>query len=375
MSDPVKAEAAAESIAKLRAAMSEHRVDAMLLVTEANIAYATGYHQEQHERFYALLVPAEGDPRLLVPGLEEPEAQRAVQDSGLQVFAWADEDGYERSFRSFLEPFGSAAAIAIETMSLPVAIYGVVKDVADRADFTDCGSLVDALRARKTPREIELIRGAAAATQRVLNKIPEHVFEGMSERQACEIIRALIMEEEVEDLAFGPFVISGTHSAFPQAHPGTRRLSQGEPVLIDFGAKRDGYCSDLARTFVVGAPTDRHRELDEVVRSAQAAAVDACVIGSTAADVDRAARGVLADAGLDHYFPHRTGHGVGLEFHEHPNVHGGNEEPLKAGMVLAIEPGIYIPEFGAIRVEDDVAVTRDGPDLLSTPASGVPVLG
>jgi Xaa-Pro dipeptidase len=161
-------------------------------------------------------------------------------------------------------------------------------------------------------------------------------------------------------------VLAGAKSALPHGSPDGTRLAEGDLVIVDIGASYQGYCSDITRTFVAGGkPRDRHRIVFDVVREAQAAGVRAAVAGATGAEVDRAARSVIEAAGLGESFVHRTGHGLGLEVHEPPSLHAAAGEPLPAGAVATVEPGVYLPGFGGIRIEDDVVVRAGEPEVLT----------
>lgn len=217
---------------------------------------------------------------------------------------------------------------------------------------------------RKGPEEIDLLRQAGAAVDRVMTRLDGTRFSGKTERELSVEIAAMTVEEGHEASAFS-IVASGPSGASPHHEPGDRMIAAGDTVVVDFGGRLQGYHSDITRTFFVGEPPLRVREVFGVVREAQEAGVAAAGPGVAAQEVDRAARRVIADAGFGRFYLHRTGHGIGLEEHEPPYIVEGNAEPLDPGMAFSVEPGIYLPgEFG-IRIEDVVLATADGAERLN----------
>jgi Xaa-Pro aminopeptidase len=167
-----------------------------------------------------------------------------------------------------------------------------------------------------------------------------------------------------EGLSFDTIIAFGEQAAEPHHHPGDRRLKRGDLIKLDFGATHQGYHSDMTRTIGFGKPRDDMAAIYELVRASQQAGIDAVRAGVTCGDVDRASRGYLEERG--HTFGHGTGHGVGLEIHEAPPVRSGSSDALEPGMVITVEPGIYLPGVGGVRIEDSVAVTKEGCDILTT---------
>ncbi|CAN5860364.1 hypothetical protein BH23ACT5_BH23ACT5_01600 [soil metagenome] len=197
---------------------------------------------------------------------------------------------------------------------------------------------------------------------------------GMTERELSQLVGRWTVEEG-HDVDTFKIVASGPNGASPHHEPAYRRIEGGDMVVIDFGGRMGGYCSDMTRMFVIGAPSARQAEVHEVVRRAQAAAVQAVRPGVALGDIDRAARNVIEDAGYGEFFIHRTGHGIGLDAHEEPYVIETNPQAAEAGMAFSIEPGIYLPgEFG-VRIEDIVVVTDDGVEALNQADRSLHVVG
>ncbi len=234
-------------------------------------------------------------------------------------------------------------------------------------DFQGHTSLVEPLRLIKDSHEIAVFRRAGAALAGVAARLAEWVREGRSERQVAADINLGLSRAGFTRPAFDTIVASGPNSAHPHAHPGDRRLSGGDLVVLDFGGVLDGYCVDLTRMAAVGRPGDEAAGIFRAVRKAQQAALDVMCAGVATSAVDGAARQVLDAEGFGAAFVHGTGHGLGLEVHEAPRLSrlSPPDERLRAGMVCTVEPGAYVPGVGGARLEDDVLVTDTGIEVLT----------
>jgi Xaa-Pro aminopeptidase len=230
--------------------------------------------------------------------------------------------------------------------------------------FVSARPFSEALRVVKSPDEIEHLRAAGAAVDRVVDRLAAMRFTGRCEQELATAVARMTVDEG-SDAATFQIVASGPNSASPHHESGPRPIEQGDSVVVDFGGKVGGYCSDTTRTFHVGEPSAEYREVYSVVRAAQQAGVEAARPGVPAEDVDAAARKVIADAGYGAYFIHRLGHGIGLDVHEDPYLVAGNASPLEPGMTFSVEPGIYLPGRFGIRIEDIVACTPDGAERLN----------
>jgi Xaa-Pro aminopeptidase len=221
------------------------------------------------------------------------------------------------------------------------------------------------LRVRKEPDEVELLRAAAHALDRALARVPTEVrFAGRTEMDVARDLQRMTVEEGHDVAAFA-IVAAGPNGASPHHEPGDRVIQAGDLVVCDFGGRWQGYCSDVTRTFSVGEPSDEQVEIHAAVYAANAAAREAVRPGTTCEEIDRAARRVIDDAGFGEFFIHRTGHGIGLEVHEHPYMVEGNGTPLEPGMTFSIEPGIYLSDQFGVRIEDIVACRPEGVDELN----------
>jgi Xaa-Pro aminopeptidase len=238
--------------------------------------------------------------------------------------------------------------------------------VGEGVELVPAGGAVEALRAVKEPGEIDRIRAAALLGDAALEEVLERGLAGRTERDIALDLELTMRRMGAEAVSFPPIVAAAGHSALPHAEPRDEEIADGVLVVIDWGARLDGYAADCTRTFATGAPDPRDREVYELVRRAQQAALDAVRPGPTGREVDAVARAIIDEAGHAEHFGHGLGHGVGLEVHEGPRLSRQGEDPLVAGHVVTVEPGVYVPGAVGVRIEDLVAVTPSGCDVLST---------
>jgi Xaa-Pro aminopeptidase len=257
--------------------------------------------------------------------------------------------------------------IGFEADKVPVRMWQEWREALPAVEWVDTGGLVEDLRVIKTPAEVEAIRRAAAVADRALEALLPRLA-GSTEAEWARALETAMREAGADRLAFPTIVASGPRGSLPHAQPTDRTILPGDLVTIDFGATVDGYNSDETVTVVVGTPREaRQREIFEIVRAAQAAGLAAVRPGVYASRVDEAARSVIRDAGYGPAFGHSTGHGVGLEVHEAPTLAGqpAVDRMLEPGMVVTVEPGIYLPGWGGVRLEDTVVVTETGYERLT----------
>jgi D-alanyl-D-alanine dipeptidase len=351
------AEVYARRLAAAAAATADAGLSGLVITPGYDLCYLVGSRAQTHERLTALVLPASGDPTVVVPRLELASLKgSAIAELGLAVRNWVDgEDPYQLVGAAF--GGGPAATAVTDSMPalhlLPLAgVLGVLPILA-----TD---VMRALRMVKGECEIDALRKAGAAIDRVHARVPEFLVPGRTEADVAADIAKAIVAEGHSEVAF-IIVGSGPHSADPHHGYSDRELQVGDIVVVDIGGVYEpGYHSDSTRTYSIGEPDPEVAQRYAVLQRAQRAAVDAVRPGLRAEQVDAAARGVLADAGLAEAFVHRTGHGIGLSVHEEPYIVAGNELPLAAGMAFSIEPGIYFPGRWGARIEDIVVVTEDG---------------
>ncbi len=337
-------------------------LDAVLLTPGADLRYLTGYDALPLERLTCLVLPAEGEPLLVVPLLEQPAAEASPASRlGIEIVGVGEtDDPYALVGRRLAgaRRVGLANRMwAEQVLRLRTALPAAEQSLA--------GTVLRELRMRKTAAEVEALRRAGAAIDRVHERMGEWLKAGRTEQEVGRDIADAIVAEGHATVNF-VIVGSGPNGASPHHHTGTRVIEPGDPVVVDIGGTTDdGYCSDATRTYAVGEPPADFVRYYEVLQAAQEAACAAARPGVTAASVDAAARDVIATAGYGEKFVHRTGHGIGLEEHEEPYIVAGNDEVLGPGMCFSIEPGIYLPGRHGARIEDIVAVTGDGAERLN----------
>jgi Xaa-Pro aminopeptidase len=316
-----------------------------------DLLYLTGHAGKPTERLTMLGVPSEGDPWLLVPRLEAPLAPQ-----GPELIVWDETD----------DPIDIVARRCAGNRRLVMgdhtwAVFLVrLIDRLESVRWSVGSELTRELRVVKDDQELSALREAGAAVDRGLARVPGEVrFEGRTEAAVGADLKRLTVEEGHQSAEFA-IVASGPNGASPHHSPGDRVILEGDVVVCDFGGSWNGYQSDVTRTFVVGDADPQAVEVHAVVAEANRVARAAVRPGVSCEDVDAAARTVITDAGLGDYFIHRTGHGIGVEVHEHPYLVAGNQEPLAPGMTFSIEPGVYIPGRLGVRIEDIVACGADG---------------
>lgn len=356
----------------VRAAMGAAGVDALLLSHGADLPWLTGYRAMPLERLTLLVLPRHGDAVLLVPELEAP---RVPDGAGLfDVRPWQETEDPVALAAALVRSAGTGAvsvsdrAWAVSVLALQAALPGT--------EFRPASTVTGPLRAVKDAAEVEALRAAGGAADRVARDLQagEIALIGRTEAEVSEEIGRRLVAEGHHRVNFA-IVGSGPNGASPHHEPGERRIGPGEVVVCDFGgtmampgwgAGDVGYCSDITRTVVTGEPDDEVADCYAVLLAAQQAGVAAARAGVAAQDVDAAARRVIAGAGLGERFIHRTGHGIGIEEHEDPYLVAGNTTVLEEGHAFSVEPGIYLPGRFGMRLEDIVVVGADGPDPLNT---------
>ncbi len=338
--------------------MAARHLDAVYISRPVSIAYLTGFLANPHERLMGLAVDDQA-ATLIVPALEQ---QKAIEHaSGAEVVAWRDgEDPYALVDAAL----HGRAEIGVEKEHLTVHLAEVITTRAGISELVDVGAEIKRMRLIKNADEIETLARAAAITAEATGRILSELHEGQREVDVAFVLGTIIGELGGA-LSFPSLVQSGPNSALPHHQHSSRTLAKGDFVLLDFGAEFGGYKADVTRMAVVGEPSAKQREIHRIVLEAHDAAIASVRPGIATGDVDAAARTVIDSAGYGGQFFHRIGHGLGLEEHEDPSLDPRSTTVLEPGMVFTIEPGIYIPGFGGVRIEDDVVVEHDGCRVLT----------
>jgi Xaa-Pro aminopeptidase len=339
-------------------ALAARKLDALIVASPANIRYLTGFTGSN-----GLLLLWQGGATLFTDPRYAIEAARET-------------DCAVRVVRGPLHPALTAVAtrrrlrrLGFEEDRLALkAFRDLEASLSLGTSLTPASGLVEALRLVKSPHEIRLIRRSVDLCSEAFSRALRKLRPGMAETALAAQIDYQMGLLGASRPAFDTIVASGPRSAQPHAQPASNPIRRNRLLLIDMGASREGYASDMTRMAFLGRPGPKVRQLYQAVLEAQLAAIDAVRPGVEAGTVDRAARQVLRASGLDRAFVHSTGHGLGLEIHEAPRLAAGVETPLQAGMVITVEPGVYFEGFGGIRIEDTVVVTSSGCQVL-TPTS------
>jgi Xaa-Pro aminopeptidase len=357
-------------VAGVVAELRERKVDALLVSAPANVRYLTGYTGSNG----VALLKAVGS------GTEHSfftdfryETQAAEEVASLYTRQIAPVD----LLAALAGELRETGRLGFDENHLTVAQHAKLAALVEgRWELAECGGMVEALREVKDDRERGRIRAAAELADAALQEVLEGGLAGHTERDVAIELELRMRKLGADGASFPTIVAAGPHAALPHAQPRAEPIRAGELVTIDWGAVHDGYCSDCTRTFASRVPTDRQREIYELVLEAQEHALAALRAGPTGKEVDAAARQVIEHAGHGEHFGHGLGHGVGIEVHEGPRLSRLRADaPLRAGNVVTVEPGVYLPGELGVRIEELVAVTDDGYELFSTLPKQLTIVG
>ncbi len=349
-----------DRVRRAQAEMEKQGVDALAIGVGADLIYLAGYPSHTSERLTLLIVPKEGEPKVVVPQLEAPRLGPAGVP--FAPVAWEET----------ADPTAIASDLIWETGARTVAsgnelwasfLIKMQRHLPE-VKWEMAGDIMRELRMCKDAAEVALIREASHRTDRAWMDFTQTRIAGLTERQAADRLTDLMRDHGMEAIAFC-LVASGPNSASPHYSTADRVIQEGDAIVFDFGGFYKHYVSDITRTVHIGEPSEEYRRVYDVVLRATEAAFAAVQPGVACQEVDRAARKVITDAGYGEYFIHRVGHGLGLDVHEEPYMVEGNTLPLRAGMVLSDEPGVYIPGKFGIRIEDSVVCTETGGEKLN----------
>lgn len=335
-------------------------IDALLVTPGADLRYLTGYAAKPLERLTCLVVPVTGVPFLVAPNLEVAAAEAAGVE--LEIVGWNETDD---PFAILAARLGDVARLALDDEMWASRVLAL-RDALPTVEQVLAGPVLTELRMRKDPAEVDALRVAGAAIDRVHSRMAEWLRPGRTEREVGHDIARAIVDEGHESVDF-VIVGSGPNGASPHHEVSDRVIEVGDPVVVDIGGTTPaGYCSDSTRNYLAGGTVPTlYREAYAVLHEAQAVQRAHARPGVTAESVDRVGRDLITSAGFGELFIHRTGHGIGAQTHEEPYIVEGNERVLEPGMAFSIEPGIYHPgRFGA-RIEDIAVCTTDGLEILN----------
>jgi Xaa-Pro dipeptidase len=351
---------------RLAETLSQHGLEALALNPGPTLTYLTGLHFHLMERPVVALFRPGLPPVIVLPELEG--AKLAGLPFEVLAFPYGEDPaGWPGVFGQAMQAAAlEGHKVGVEPGRMRLLEFHYLEEAGPQARFLHADEVLADLRMRKDSGEIAAMRKAVEIAQQALLATLPAIHAGVSEKQiAAELTAQLLRHGSEPELPFSPIVSGGPNSANPHATPSDRLLQEGDLLVIDWGAIYDGYVSDLTRTFAMGQVDDEYVKIAKIVEQANAAGREAARPESAAEEVDQAARGVIERAGYGAYFIHRTGHGLGMEGHEPPYIRLGNSLPLQAGMTFTVEPGIYLPGRGGVRIEDNVVITLSGAETLS----------
>jgi Xaa-Pro aminopeptidase len=339
-----------------KTAFAENEFDGYLIFNNVNMLYFLGFPGTS-----AMLVPAEGECTVYVYGVNYEQAK--AQGSGFKVeLVKADENLMTKIAKKAAD--WDVRKLAVDCLGVE-SWRALTKELPNQTTLEVSSSYVAALRAVKDKQEIEFMRKAGELTSEGMKAAYDAIKPGIRECEVAGAVEHIMRIRGAGPTAFETIVVSGSCSAFPHGGCSEHVIKEGDLVVVDIGATYNYYCSDMSRTVVAGKPTEKQQKIYDTVKQAHDKAFQAMKAGAPIPDVDKAARSVIEQAGFGDYFVHRLGHGVGLEVHEPPSLNAVSKDKLAAGNVVTDEPGIYLPGFGGVRIEDTVLVQKTGAEKLT----------
>ena len=334
---------------KLREVLAKHDLDGIYLTYLTNVRYMSGFTGSAGQ--YILTAD---DAWFLTDSRYNTQSHQQVKNANVNIIS----KGYLAKIRE-LDILTKGMKIGFEAPHMSVKLLNDIQKEFEGVDFQPTENLPEDLAAVKDMDEIEALKSAIEITDKVFDDILKEMKEGSVEQEIAAKMSYLFKMHGADGDSFDTIIASGKFGALPHATPTKKALEKGDFVVMDFGAKYDGYHADMTRTVLVGQPTDRHREIYETVKGSNLAGIEAARAGVSGAFVDAACRKFIDDRGYGDKFIHSTGHGIGLEVHTSPRLMKENTEPLVENNVVTIEPGIYIPGFCGVRIEDDCWIRKD----------------
>lgn len=345
--------------------LQEQGLEIGIVSSPTNVLYLTGFHCDPHERLLSLLVFADKSisPLLVVPSMETGQ----VKNSGWNgdIIGYSDTDMPFEMILTHINKIGSFKTVGIEKGFVTMNRYEEYASILPQATFINIDEALQMQRIYKTEEEMVKVREAARLADKAIEIGMNEIAEGKTEMEILATIEFEMKKLGVSKMSFDTMVLTGANSALPHGNPGNTKIKKGDLVLFDLGVVYEGYCSDITRTFAYGHVSEEQKTIYNTVLKAELAAIDACVLGTELGKIDIAARTVIEEAGYGEYFTHRIGHGLGMDVHEFPSMSATNKMPLEKGMLFTIEPGIYVPNVGGVRIEDDIYMTENGPEIVT----------
>ncbi|MEM9185637.1 MAG: Xaa-Pro peptidase family protein [Planctomycetota bacterium] len=346
-----------QRVRKLRQLIKKNKADGLLVTSFVNVTYLTGFTGDDS---YLLVTP--DDLRLVTDSRYTTQLETECPDLPLRVRQTG-----EQMLPTVAEIVGKARVerLAVEADAMTVGQHNRLAEAAKGATLSPVAGLVEGLRAIKDKTEIAATREACVQARRAFEVVRAGLTPESTEKQVAAELEYQARRFGAKGLSFTPIVGVGERAALPHGEPSEKRIGEAPFVLIDWGANSGLYMSDLTRVLITGKAPAKFRKIYDIVLLAQVTAIEAIRPGVACRDVDAAARKIITKAGYGKYFGHGLGHGTGLEIHESPRLSKGQKDLLEPGMIVTVEPGIYLPGWGGVRIEDDVLVTKSGYEVLT----------
>lgn len=346
-----------ERFIRIQEEMKKQGINQIIITSAPDIFYVTGLSIESGERMIALYLSREGVKKLIINELFKDNCKI----EGIESITYKDTDNPINILYSIVK---KGEKLGVDK-NWPAHFLLELMEKDRTIEFINSSIIVDGVRMIKDSSERELLRKASSVVDKVMEDLIGSLYEGITERKACEILKEIFNKYGTYEYSFSPIVAFGKNGADPHHDTDDSKLKIGDSVVIDIGGKTNDYCSDITRTVFFKEATKKNKEVYNIVLDANETAIKKVKPGVRFKDIDKTARDVIENAGYGEYFTHRTGHSIGIEDHENPSVASNNEMEVREGMTFSIEPGIYLQgEFG-VRVEDIVLVTKDGCEVLN----------
>lgn len=348
---------------KLLSVMKKDNVDAMLIAPSTDLQFLMGFSPHMDERFQGLFILNNGRYFYIVPKLNREEIE-SVLGKDACIYAWDDGEGYLGKVKNGFTDFDLISkTIGVNSSTRGVNILDIKETL--EVNFINGNEILEEIRIIKDEEEIENLKKAAQLADEVFNDIIKFIRPGIQERDIKDKIEELFMEKGADGLSFNTIVASGPNSSKPHYNAYSRYIQEKDVIILDFGCKYKGLCSDMSRTVFVGGISDEEKEIYDIVYRSNEAGEKFVKEGIAAESVDKVSRDIIKNAGYGEYFINRLGHGIGYSVHEAPDIKGGNKRILEKGMAFSIEPGIYIPGKFGMRIEDIVVIGKNGPEVIN----------
>ncbi|SDN04950.1 M24 family metallopeptidase [Sediminibacillus halophilus] len=345
--------------------LKQNNFDSALVTSKANVYYLSGHYTDPHERLVALYTGNDGESLFILPEMEKEDAIASGWKG--DFLTYKDQDNPWTLFKEYLTKRNKTPdSIAIEKDDFSVSRLEQLQQTVPGAEIVDGTEILAGLRVIKDKKEYTILKQAADLADFGVKTGVEAIREGASEMEILAKIEFELKKQGVREMSFSTMVLSGKKTASPHGTPGQDKIEAGDLVLFDLGVVFGGYCSDITRTVAFKQIDPEQEKIYQTVLQAQEKAIDAALIGNAAGSMDQVAREHIASKGYGEYFTHRIGHGIGVDVHEYPSLTSENDLTLKEGMSFTLEPGIYVPGVGGVRIEDEIFLTKKGPELLTS---------